>query len=165
MLRRLLLALWLLVASASAFVGWRYYVTPLQERVFTDAHALFSPAGVVGHGYGVVGTLLMVSGVGMYSLRKRSTLLAEMGKLATWLQLHIFLCTLGPFLVLLHTSFRFGGLVSIAFWSMTLVVVSGIFGRYLYVRIPKTINGQFLTIHAIEEKKSDLLLTLEREVM
>jgi hypothetical protein len=91
-----------------------------------------------------------------YTARKRLRFLAKAGALSYWLQVHIFLCTLGPFLVLLHTTFKFGGVVSIAFWSMAIVVASGIFGRYVYVRIPKTINGRFLTMDAVADKVRDL---------
>ena len=80
---------------------------------------------------------MMLVGVILYSARKRVSWLGGAGGLGNWLQFHIFLCTLGPLLVLLHTTFRFGGIVSIAFWSMVLVVASGVFGRYVFARIPK----------------------------
>ena len=62
----------------------------------------------------------------------------------------------GPILVTLHTSFKFNGLVSVAFWSMALVVISGFVGRYLYVRIPKTLNGSFLGMEAIRARVREL---------
>jgi hypothetical protein len=74
---------------------------------------------------------------------------------------HIFLCTLGPFLIVLHTTLKFGGIVSIAFWSMIAVVTSGVFGRYVYVRIPKTLNGQFLSLQSIEEQRGSMLRTIQ----
>jgi hypothetical protein len=84
-------------------------------------------------------------------------LLQRLGRLKAWLSVHIFLCTMGPFLILLHTSFKFGGIVAIAFWSMSAVVASGVFGRYVYVRIPKSLNGQFLSLKAIEEQRVRML--------
>ncbi len=147
---------WLGVAGMGLVKGWEYYVMPLQERAFAPQHEMLKPAGNVGHMLGVVGSGMVLVGVLMYSLRKRLVFLARIGKLKYWLEVHIFLCTLGPFLVLLHTSFRFGGIVSIAFWSMTVVVVSGVFGRYVYARIPKTINGRFLSMKAIEAERDRL---------
>jgi hypothetical protein len=44
-------------------------------------------------------------------------------------------------LITFHTSFKFNGIVSVAYWSMVIVVVSGFIGRYLYVRIPRTMRG------------------------
>lgn len=147
---------WLVVAGAALAAGLPYYLTPLQQRAYAPGYALFSPAGRVGHSLGVLGSLMMIVGVGLYALRKRWAPLQRAGRLKSWLQFHIFLCTLGPFLILLHTSFKFGGIVSIAFWSMALVVASGVFGRYVYVRIPKTVNGQFHTLRAVRARAEDL---------
>jgi hypothetical protein len=162
LLRNGLVLLWLAVALTALYVGHDYYTLPFQDRAFSEMHDLFKPSGVFGHGLGVAGSLMMVVGVGMYSLRKRVPFLSRLGRLRGWLQVHIFLCTLGPFLVVLHTSFKFGGIVSIALWSMLIVVASGVFGRYLYARIPKTIHGQFLSLRAIEADKDSLLQTIER---
>jgi len=144
--------IWLGVAGFALIAGLQYYLLPLDDRAFSELAPLYAPTGLVGHGMGIVGTALIVIGVVGYMVRKRLGFLARAGALKHWLQVHIFLCTLGPFLVLLHTSFKFGGLVSIAFWSMAAVVLSGVFGRYVYVRIPKTINGSFLTLAAVTEK-------------
>lgn len=141
--------------------GLEYYVTPLAERPFAELHERFKPSGVAGHGFGVLGTAMLLVGVVMYTARKRWRLLSRLGKLKHWLEVHIFLCTLGPFLVLLHTTFKFGGIVSIACGSMAAVVVSGVVGRYVYVRIPKTVNGRFLTLQAVEGERDRLLQDLE----
>ena len=153
----LLVVLWLGVALVGVIQGFDYYRLPLQERAFSPLHDTFKPAGSIGEALGIAGAAMMLVGVSMYSVRKRVGFLARMGKLKYWLEIHIFLCTLGPFLIVLHTSLRFGGIVSIAFWSMAVVVSSGILGRYVYAHIPKTINGRFLTMKAIEEER-DLLL-------
>lgn len=148
-------------AGAALLAGWQYYVVPLPERPFSPLHELFAPSGLVGQGFGIVGTAMIVVGVGSYALRKRVRWLSRLGKLKQWLQFHIFLCLLGPFLVLLHTTFKFGGLVAIAFWSMTLVVASGVFGRWVYVWIPKTANGRFLGREEIRERLRGILTELE----
>jgi len=158
-----LLLTWLTVAGAALVGGLEYYTTPLQERPFSPLHELFKPSGLIGQGMGIIGTAMMFVGVVMYSLRKRTRWLAGVGKLATWLQIHIFLCTLGPVLVLFHTSFKFGGIISVAFWSMSIVVVSGIFGRYLYSHIPKTIHGQFRSLDSLKEQKEELVATVSTD--
>lgn len=157
-----LVGLWLGVAGGALLSGLRYYATPLDERPFTELHDRFRPSGSAGLGFGILGSAMMVAGVAMYSVRKRVGWLSRLGKLRYWLEVHIFLCTLGPFLVLLHTSFKVGGLVAIAFWSMTAVVASGIVGRYLYARIPQTLNGQFLSLQAAEHERDRLVEELER---
>ena len=63
----------------------------------------------------------------------------------TWLEVHIFCGIVGPVLVTFHTSFKFNGIVSVAYWSMVAVVLSGFVGRYLYVRIPRSLRGIELT--------------------
>ena len=148
---------WVAIAGTLLFSGLSYYLTPLQERAYSALHERFKPSGSVGLGYGFVGTAMMLVGVVGYSLRRRARSLHRLGRLKLWLAVHIFLCTMGPFLILLHTSFKFGGLVSIAFWSMTAIVASGVFGRYVYVRIPKSLNGQFLSLKAIEEQRTRML--------
>ena len=153
MFRVILAVVWLAVAVPATVVGFGYYATPLQERPFSAGHELFASSAMVGHGYGVLGTVMILVGVFFYGLRKRAPFLSRYGKLKHWLQAHIFLCTLGPYLILLHTTLRFGGLVAVSFWSMVLVVASGVFGRYVYVRIPKTIQGHFLSLEALESRR------------
>jgi hypothetical protein len=138
-------------------VGYEYYMLPLGERPFSDFYDDLRPAGRIGLQYGVIGTGLITAGVVLYSGRKRIRALARLGKLKFWLEFHIFLCTVGPFLVTLHTSFKVGGLVSIAYWSMVVVALSGIFGRYVYVRIPKTMAGNFADLAAIRVQREELL--------
>jgi hypothetical protein len=151
----------LATAATSLFLGLDYYLLPLEERAFSPLAPIFSPTGLVGQGLGIVGTAMIAVGVVGYAIRKRVAALDKLGTLKQWLQVHIFLCTLGPFLVLLHTTFKFGGIVSIAFWSMAIVVVSGLFGRYVYVRIPKTLNGRFLGMEALRERLHGLGAALE----
>jgi len=153
-------ALWLAIAAVLVVRGASYYATPLQERAYNVDYELLKPTGQIGLGYGFVGTIMMVVGVAGYSARRRIRWLHRFGKLKIWLGVHIFLCTMGPFLILLHTTFKFGGIISIAFWSMVAVVASGVFGRYVYVRIPKTLNGQFLSLRAIEQQRGELLTVI-----
>lgn len=161
---RIMLVLGVLVGGGALVAGLDYYLVPLPERPFSPLHAQFAPTGLVGQGLGIVGTLMMAFGVVSYGLRKRVRAFAKLGKLRDWLHFHIFLCLLGPFLVLLHTSFKFGGLVAISFWCMALVVGSGVFGRWVYVWIPKTANGRFLTRDEIRQRLSELLRDLEGEL-
>lgn len=156
MLTVVLIALWLLVAGGATLLGLDYYLLPLDGRAFSPLADAFAPTGLWGQGYGIVGTLLMVVGVAGYMARKRFAWLQRAGALRHWLQVHIFLCTLGPYLVLLHTTFKFGGVVSIAFWSMAVVVVSGFFGRYVYAHIPKTVQGRFLGLEAVRGRIQEL---------
>ncbi len=138
------------------YSGSSYYTIGIEERVYHPDHKLLKPSGIAGHGLGIFGSLSMVLGVSLYMTRKRYRFMSRMGLLKHWLEFHIFLCTLGPLLVLFHTAFKFGGLVAISFWSMVAVFLSGIIGRFIYLQIPHSIEGRALTLNEIREMKSDI---------
>lgn len=142
---------------AVTYYGFSYYKLPVEERVFNqDQHFLLKPSGVFGHGYGIFGSLFMIAGVSLYMARKRFRSWSRMGLLKHWLEFHIFLCTLGPLLVLFHTAFKFGGLVAISFWSMVAVFASGVIGRFIYLQIPRSIEGRELSLSEIRDMKGDV---------
>jgi hypothetical protein len=156
-----LAVIWIAAAGAVTLPGLEFYLTPLGDRAYSSLADQWGPTGLFGQGLGIVGTGMMTLGVVGYMLRKRLPWLQSWGALRHWLQVHIFLCTLGPYFVLLHTTFKFGGVISVAFWSMAVVVVSGVFGRYVYARIPKTIHGRFLDLEAVGERSRQLLDALQ----
>lgn len=149
------MAVWVLVDLG----GWSYYGTPLRVRGYAPPHRVLKPTGVVGHPLGVIGLLMMTVPV-LYVIRKRWSRLARAGSLRVWLEVHIFCGIVGPALVTFHTSFKFNGLISVAYWSMVAVMLSGFVGRYLFVRIPKTIRGTELTHDEIRDRTE----LLKREV-
>jgi len=138
------------------YIGFTYYNKPIEERFFDPNYALLKPSGLLGHGLGIIGSLLIVFGLFSYMIRKRFKIFARVGVLKYWLGFHIFLCTLGTILVVFHTTFKFGGLVSIGFWSMAIVWTSGVIGRYIYIQIPRTIEGRELTLKEIQDYKTEL---------
>lgn len=153
----------ILVTVLLAVYGYNYYTTPFEERFFAGEHNSLKPSGFLGHGFGIIGSILMVLGVGIYMLRKRLKRLMRIGVLKNWLELHIFLCTVGPILVLFHTAFKFGGIVAVSFWSMVAVFLSGIIGRFIYVRIPHTIQGQEMSMQQINNLNENLTVKLVSE--
>lgn len=139
-----------------AFNGYQYYSTSIVERFYHTNHDYFKPSGLYGHGLGIVGTLFILIGVTSYIARKKYKFLSRFGRLKYWLEFHIFLCSLGPVMILFHTAFKFGGIVSIAFWSMVAVVLSGVIGRFIYIQIPRTIEGRELSLREVVEMKSNV---------
>lgn len=77
--------------------------------------------------------------------------MSRLGLIKHWLEFHIFLCTLGPIMILGHTALKFGGIVSISFWSMVAVVASGVIGRFIYLQIPRSIEGRELSLNEVKE--------------
>lgn len=139
-----------------SYKGISYYSTSIEERFYHPDHDYFKPSGLFGHGLGIVGTLLILIGVVSYIARKRYKFLSRLGRLKYWLEFHIFLCSLGPIMILFHTAFKFGGIVSIAFWSMVAVVLSGVIGRFIYIQIPRTIEGRALSLNEVKDMKTDV---------
>src|SRR5450759_4235691 len=138
----ILVAIVFIATIAILYKGLSYYKLSLEERVYHPDHSLLKPSGIVGHGLGIVGSLLMIIGMTTYMARKRYRALSRLGSLKNWLEFHIFLCTLGPIMVLFHTAYKFGGLVAVSFWSMVAVFLSGIIGRFIYIQIPRSIEGR-----------------------
>lgn len=95
---------------------------------------------LLGHGMGIVGFIFMLMTETLYSLRKRSRSV-KWGRMSTWLQIHIFTGLVGPYMVLLHTSWKFNGLAGVTTLFTVIIVVSGFIGRYIFTRIPRTLDG------------------------
>ena len=152
----------LLATLYLAYQGYSYYSLGIEQRFFHPEHQTLKPSGLIGHSLGIVGSLLMLIGVSTYMLRKRISKFSRIGVLKYWLEFHIFLCTLGPIFVLYHTAFKFGGLVAISFWSMVAVVLSGVIGRYIYLQIPRTIEGREMNLNEINQIKDELNIRLIR---
>ena len=99
-----------------------------------------SASGFLGHSLGVIGSVLVLMTEVLYSLRKRYKF-ARWGKLQNWLSFHIFTGLVGPYLILLHTSWKFNGIAGILMLFTILIVASGFIGRYFYTLIPRDIDG------------------------
>ncbi|HQR47460.1 MAG TPA: hypothetical protein PK598_15785 [Thermoanaerobaculia bacterium] len=150
----------LAVAAAFGFVlcglgGLDYYLTPLALRGTQKVHRLLRPSGTAGLVLGIAGMGLMLLTL-PFVVRKKIPALSRRGSTQRWLDFHIFCGIVGPALITLHTSFKFNGIISVAYWSMVLVVSSGFVGRYLYVRIPRSIRGVELSLDEIQERIDDL---------
>ena len=156
-----LIAITFAVFIALTIYGAGYYNTKIAERHFHIQNELLKPTGFIGHGIGIAGSGMMIIGVFGYMARKRFRSLSRIGVLKYWLEFHIFLCTLGPILVLYHTTFKFGGIVAVSFWSMVAVVVSGIIGRFIYLQIPRTIQGRELSLSDLSGLENDLFTEMQ----
>jgi hypothetical protein len=147
--------LWVLVGLH----GWAYYATPLAVRGYAPEHRLLQPSGPAGQTFGVIGAAMMLVPF-LYMIRKRLVRWRWTGSLRVWLEVHLFCGIVGPVLVTFHTSFKFNGIVSAAYWAMVTVMLSGFVGRYLYVRIPRTIRGTELSRAELDEQADALLADL-----
>jgi hypothetical protein len=90
-----------------------------------------------GHLIGILGFIMMLMTETLYTLRKRSHS-ARWGRTSSWLSFHIFTGIVGPYMVLLHSSWKFHGLAGLVTLLTVIVVASGFIGRYIYTAIPRT---------------------------
>jgi hypothetical protein len=125
--------LWLALLASILIMGIYGYVI-FQTGEIPEAGEFF------GHLIGILGFILMLMTETLYSMRKRSRM-ARWGRMSDWLQFHIFTGIVGPFMVLLHSSWKFNGLAGAVTLMTAVVVLSGFVGRYIYTRIPRTADG------------------------
>jgi len=104
-----------------------------------------------GHSIGIIGFVMMLMTETLYSLRKRSRR-AGWGRMSSWLEFHIFTGLVGPYMVLLHSSWKFNGLAGIAMLLTVLIVISGVIGRYIYTSVPRTAEGAEIEAAQLERQ-------------
>jgi hypothetical protein len=132
-----------------AWQGRDFYLSEGVMRPRHEAYWDLKPGGRLGVRYGIAGASLMVVML-VYSVRKRFRPLRKAGSLRTWLDFHIVCGVFGPLFILLHSSFKVGGLVAVSFWSMVVVAGSGVLGRFLYLQIPRRRSGDELGLEEAE---------------
>jgi hypothetical protein len=145
-----------------SLVGFPYYIAPLAERVRHPFHAWLRPSGYIGQTAGIIALAFFLV-LWLYPVRKRFRSLAWAGSISRWLEVHIQLAIPLPLLVAVHAGWRFEGLIGLGFWAMALVWASGIVGRYLYVRIPRSRAGVELTREEIASERKALTAEVARQ--
>lgn len=130
----------LLALSVLTYVLWNlgeeFYLSDLQSRVDHDSYETLRPGGVIGHGYGIVGTVLILANL-LYLARRRFARWS-LGSMATWLNLHVFTGLVGSLLILFHSAFQFRTpIAQVTAISLGVVVATGVAGRYLYALTPR----------------------------
>jgi hypothetical protein len=118
-------------------------------------------SGLFGHSIGILGFILMLMTEILYSLRKRSRS-TRWGRISTWLRFHIFTGLVGPYMVLLHSSWKFNGLAGITMLLTVVIVLSGFIGRYVYTAIPRTADGIEMEASELEAQIAATGAQLER---
>jgi len=108
---------------------------------------------------GLIGGILMLLTL-IYAVRKRFRLMRKTGGMEGWYYFHLIGGVLGPFFIIFHSHFSLRSINStMAFVAMMLVVVSGLFGRYIYTRIGYGLHGK---IDTIKETENSLLESIRK---
>ena len=132
----------LFLSAAAAALSWRgydYYRQSLGDRALHPDYRVLNPAGIIGHGYGMVGTALILTNL-LYLVRRRFAkwLPSWAGSMKFWLNLHVFTGLTGSLLVLFHSAFQLRTpIATVTSVSLGIVVVTGLIGLYLYALVPK----------------------------
>ncbi len=154
---RLVLA-WLLalaVVLVIAGYGFNYYTLSAAQRPFSPKHEILRPSGSIGIKLGMLGVLMFFL-IYLYPLRKKWGWLGRMGNSRHWLDFHVVLGATAPIIIAFHSSFKFGNIAGMAFYSMLMVTLSGFVGRYLYAHIPRGLSAAELSMKEIQEKEEAL---------
>ena len=123
--------------------GYRYFwfaillsIASLVAYIWHDPVGAPNGGSWLGYTLGTIGALLIIWLL-LFGIRKRS-FKSNMGSVRGWLSGHIYLGTVLILISLLHCGFQFGwNIHTTAFVLMLLVIFSGFFGVFAYLRYPQ----------------------------
>ena len=138
-------------------VSYRYLVADGMEHDIAKLNVSYLAGSTLALACGYVGTALMVLSMA-YPLRRRVGMFQRLAN-QFWLEVHIMTGIVGPMYIVLHSAMRLTTWVSIPFWSMVAVVISGVLGRYLYTLIPSLTSKHDLEI--LEHRRAITALSTE----
>lgn len=133
----------LLVIALCALVGSAWHVSHM---------GLFKSNDDTSYWIAVTGGSMMLA-LFSYPLRKYARALAGVGKVKWWFWFHLLMGIGGPWLILVHSGFRSESLnAGVALYSMVIVVLSGVVGLFIYVRVHRGLHGERTSLRALSER-------------
>ena len=121
----------------------------------------FQAEGDFTYNSGLIGGITMLF-ILLYALRKRVRLLRRAGPMEAWYYFHLLGGVLGPLIIVFHTGFTIKSINSgVALFTMITIVLSGVFGRYIYTRIGYSLHRKLLRIKQSEKQLIDMLHSYE----
>ena len=112
---------------------------------------LIEPGKGLGYYFGYTGGVMMLLML-LYPLRKHVGWARNWGPLRYWFMLHMVFGIGGPTLVLFHSTFHVKSLnAGVALYSMLLVALSGIVGRFIYKRIHQGLYGRKSSLEDLQK--------------
>lgn len=94
----------------------------------------------LGYTLGTIGALLIIWLMWL-GIRKRQYA-SSLGTVRGWLSAHIYLGVGLLVIATLHTGFQLGwNIHTLAYFLMVIVILSGIYGVYVYIRYPRLVNN------------------------
>jgi len=112
----------------------------------------FEAGDDVGYWIGVAGGVMMLA-LFSYPLRKYVRFMHRLGKVKWWFMVHMALGIGGPLLILVHSTFRVGSInAGVALYSMIIVALSGVVGRFIYMRVNRGLHGEQTTLRELQAR-------------
>jgi len=122
---------------------WVYYAASVHKL-------FFKPATGFGYYIGLVGGVMMLLML-LYPVRKHMAFARNWGAVRYWFRAHMVFGIAGPILVLFHSTFHLKSLnATVAMYSMLLVAISGIIGRFIYKHIHHGLYGRKATLEELQ---------------
>ncbi len=161
--RRLALFLFALgsaIITGLFFVGRDYYTFPVDARAGLPGDEFLKPAGLWGHGVGVIATTFMIFNF-LYALRKRWRALKGTASIRTWLTFHMFVGIMSPLVIAFHAAFMLNNLLAVWTWiALSIVVGTGVIGRFLFGFVPAQ-AGKVLALSEVRTQLQDIRKRME----
>lgn len=154
---------WLVFIGIMGLITFGGYFVLYPQTLYKPGERLFD----LGYNLGLAGGLMMLTML-LYSLRKRFKIFDKLGVLPSWFKMHMVFGILGPFLIIMHSTYHvyipfihpLGSInAAVAMYCMLLVSGSGTFGRFFYTKIHHGLYGRQTSLNELrgemEETGSD----------
>jgi len=150
-----------LALAAGAFGSWcwlarSYYRSPLGDQAIDSRYDHLRSAGTFGVLFGILAVVLMLANLA-YLIRRRMPVTGRYGSLRAWLDVHVVTGLLAGGCVLLHSGFSLRSAAgSIAGLSLSIVLLTGVIGRWVLAQIPRTREGRELSLDEARARFEEL---------
>jgi hypothetical protein len=135
---------WFATIVLFAAAWWVYYAASVHEL-------FYNPGTGFGYYIGLVGGVMMLLML-LYPVRKHLAFARNWGAVRYWFMVHMIFGIGGPVLVLFHSTFHVKSLnAGVALYSMLLVALSGIIGRFIYKRIHHGLYGRRSNLEELQQ--------------
>ncbi len=140
---------------------WDYYGLPRVDRPFHAAHEQLRSSGFTGLWMGVGAATLFVLNLG-YLVRKRLVRINWLGALRHWMNIHVVTGIVGAGCVAVHMAMAPSSTMgTLALFALCVTVVTGIVGRTIYIRVPRSAEGRELEFKQVQAELDRFRLQLE----
>ncbi len=137
-------------------LNWILVFTLAGLAWIVQAGDYYTASSDLGYYMGLVGAIMMLLLL-MYPLRKRIKWMSNWGATKYWFKFHMMLGIVGPTLVIFHCAFRLSSInAAVALFSMLLVALSGVVGRYVYRHIHQGLYGRRVSLKEVKSEVTAL---------